>query len=128
MRELLADSCGRMGSESVTEEDVPILRDRLIGWLINVASTNSSQMVIKKLCSTSVVFFLRFPESWQNLIRHVVCSLCLGRVVPVEELERLPTSDLLLRKADSRSKITALWFTAILVEEVGKVDGKNVKK
>lgn len=48
--------------------------------------------------------------------------------MPVEDLAKLPSSDILLRKADSRSKITALWFSAILVEEVGKVDGKNVKK
>lgn len=117
-----------MSSESVTEDDIPILRDRLIGWIVNVASTTSSQMVIKKLCSTSVVFFLRFPESWQNCIRHVICSLCLGRVVLAEDLPKLPSSDHLLRKANNRSKITALWFSAILVEEVGKVDGKNIKK
>lgn len=117
-----------MYSESVTDDDIPILRDRLIGWLINVASTNSSQMVIKKLCSTSVVFFLRFPENWKHCVRHVICSLCIGRVVPVEDLPKLPASDILLRKADNRSKITALWFSAILVEEVGKVDGKNIKK
>lgn len=117
-----------MDSESVTEDDIPVLRDRLVSWLINVASTTSSQMVIKKLCSTSVVFFMRFPESWQNCIRHVICSLCLGHAVPIEDLAKLPSSDILLHKATHRSKITALWFSAILVEEVGKVDGKNIKK
>jgi hypothetical protein len=75
-----------------------------------------------------VVFFLRFPEYWDCCIRQVVCSLCLGRVIPDAELPQIPSSDKVLKAADSGRKIPALWFSAILVEEVGKVDAKNIKK
>ncbi|KAL7267262.1 member of the karyopherin-beta, partial [Rhizina undulata] len=113
--------------ESVSEEDIPVLRDRLINWLVTLTYENPSQLVIKKLSATLVTFFIRFPQTWPDCMRHLICSLSVGRVVPQDKLEKLPPSDQLLRKTSVKGKITALWFSAILVEEVGKVDAKNIK-
>jgi len=115
-------------SGSLSPKDIPILRDRLIDWLVRFNSLGLAQLVIRKLCSTLVVFFIRFPDYWDDCIRHIICSLCSGRFVSAAELPQLPSSEKLLEVAEPRIKITALWFSAILVEEVGKVDSRNIKK
>lgn len=123
---LETDATGCSGS--LSPKDIPILRDRLIDWLVRFSSLGLAQLVIRKLCSTLVVFFIRFPDYWDDCIRHIICSLCFGRFVSAAELPQLPPSEILLEVAEPRMKITALWFSAVLVEEVGKVDSRNVKK
>ncbi|KAI5790106.1 hypothetical protein EDC01DRAFT_114272 [Geopyxis carbonaria] len=107
---------------SIPEDDIFILRDRLIAWLLKFVSNGSSQLVIRKLCSTLVVFFIRFPEAWPHLIRHIICCLYLGRVGTLVEFQALPKSREILQSVSSVGKLAALWFTTILVEEVGKID------
>ncbi|KAG0637530.1 hypothetical protein HOY80DRAFT_262725 [Tuber brumale] len=113
-------------SASLSPKDIPILRDRLIDWLVRFNSLGLAQLVVRKLCSTLVVFFIRFPHYWDDCLRHIICSLCFGRFVSTAELPQLPPSGKLLKVAEPRMKITALWFSAILVEEVGKVDSRNL--
>lgn len=118
-----AHDCRR---ESVSEDDVPILCTRLVGWLVKLVEQDAPALVIKKICSTLVVFFIRFSGSWPNCIRHLVCCLAAGRAGRAEEFAGMPTSTHLLKQLDAQGKLALLWFTANLVEEVGKVDTKNI--
>jgi hypothetical protein len=104
-----------------------VLRTRLISWLVKLVTEDSSPLVIKKLCSTLVVFFIRFPESWPDCVRHLTCCLFAGRAVSAAEALDMPPSSQLLKTMKPSAKLGALWFAAILVEEVGKVDTKNIK-
>jgi hypothetical protein len=112
------------GRESLSEGDIPVLRNRLIGWLVKLVNEGSPKLVVKKLCSTLAVFFVRFPESWIDCIRHILCCFAAGHV---EEFVDFPPLTVLLQSVNPDAKLATLWFAAILVEEVGKIDTKNIK-
>jgi len=112
------------GRESLLEDDVPVLRNRLIGWLVKLVNEGLPKLIAKKLCSTLAVFFIRFPESWTDCIRHLLCCLAAGHV---KEFVDFPPLAVLLRSVSPDAKLATLWFAAILVEEVGKIDTKNIK-
>ena len=113
--------------ESLSEEYIPVLCTRLVGWLVRLVDEDASSLVVKKLCSTLVVFFIRFPESWPNCLRHLIYCLSVGQARSVTEIPDAPSPSRLLRTMKPGAKLAALWFAAILVEEVGKVDTKNIK-
>ena len=104
-----------------------VLLDTLINWIVKAVAEGSTALVIKKLCSTLAVFFIRFPGKWTHCIRHLICCLCGHRVSP-DDIDSCPSTIKLLRKASSAQKIVALWFCAIFLEEVSKLDSKNIKK
>ncbi len=79
-------------------------------------------MVTKKLCSTLVTFFLRPTVTWTRCVRHIICALSTGHEVHEESLDDFgPTIGIIqtLRPAQLKA---ALWFTSMLVEEVGKTE------
>jgi len=104
-----------------------VLCTRLIAWLVRIVNEGAPPLVVKKLCSTLVVFFVRFADSWANCVRHLICCLAAGRAAPESEFADMPASSRLLSTMGPGAKLAALWFTTILVEEVGKVDTKNIK-
>lgn len=104
-----------------------MLCTRLIGWLVRVVAEGAPPLVVKKLCSTLVVFFVRFADSWANCIQHLICCLAAGRAGFETEFVDMPASTHLLSTMEPGAKLAALWFATILVEEVGKVDTKNIK-
>jgi hypothetical protein len=104
-----------------------LLCTKLVGWLVRLINEDAPPLVVKKLCSTLVVFFIRFAEAWAGCIRHIICCLAAGRAGSVEEFTDMPPSAQLLASMKPNAKLAALWFSAILVEEVGKVDTKNIK-
>ncbi|KAF8469007.1 hypothetical protein BDZ91DRAFT_81751 [Kalaharituber pfeilii] len=110
----------------LAEADVFVLLDTLIGWLIRLVSAGATTMVVKKLCSTLAVFFTRFPDKWTHCTRHLICCLCNHRTPP-DAIDSCPPTKELLEKATSIQKIVALWFSAIFLEEVSKIDTRNIK-
>lgn len=113
--------------KSISEDDATVLCRRLVDWLVKLVDQESAPMVIKKLCSTLVGFFIRFTEFWPHCIRHLVCCFATGRVRPAEEFAGAPLSSVLLRTIGPGAKQAVLWFAAILVEEVGKIDVRNIE-
>lgn len=112
--------------ESLAEADVFFLLDTLINWIVRSVAEGATALVIKKLCSTLAVFFIRFPDKWIHCIRHLICCLCGHRVSP-NDIDSCPSTTVLLEKASSAQKIVALWFCTIFLEEVSKLDSKNIK-
>ena len=84
--------------------------------------------MLKKLCSALVSYFLRLPSKWQRCIRHLLTSLNHGEVVPVTCLDQVASTEHLLASLNYSQIIVSLWFSAGLVEEVGKIDSSSMKQ
>jgi len=93
-----------------------------------LTSSGEGQLVVKKLLSTLVVFFLRFPSKWNYSIRHVASCLSKGDVVPLDVLSQVPSLDMITSQMRTDHVITALWFSSMLAEEIGKTDSGNIKQ
>ena len=103
------------------------LLDRLIEWLIQLVIAGESQLVVRKLCSSLIAYYLRPAGRWTHCIRHLVLSFIEGRVVPSNKLaEGLKTASAV---AELRSPclMAILWFATGLVEEVGKTNAASIQ-
>lgn len=90
-------------------------------------SIRAANVVIRKICATLAVYYLRFPSHLEGSLRHLICCIC-DRIIRRGEESGCEPTPVLLLKASSAKKTPLLWFSAILVEEIGKVDAKNIKK
>ena len=101
---------------------------RLLEHLIRLTSSCEGQLVTKKLLSTLVVFFLRFPSQWSHSIRHVAACFSKGEVVPLDRPCQLSPLDTVRSQMSGDQVTAALWFAAMLAEEVGKTDSGSIKQ
>jgi hypothetical protein len=99
-----------------------------MGWLIRFVERHEGPLVLRKLCSTLVVYFLQFSASWTRCVKHVIYCLCLGQVLPYGTLEESPETTLLIENITSEKATVVLWFASSLVEEVGKTDSSSMKQ
>ena len=87
----------------------------------------SGPVVIRKLCSALVTFFIHFSQLWPNCVQHLVYCLDLGRTAPVDDAKNTTqTSDILTTLSESKL-LAALWFAASFVEDVGKTEMNSQK-
>lgn len=84
--------------------------------------------MIRKLCTTLVTYFLHFSASWTSCISHLTYCLCLGEEVPYQKLEDAPPMAVLAQNLSDGKCLAILWFSATLVEEVGKTDSNSMKQ
>lgn len=112
----------------MSENDAQSLLQNLIGWLLRCAENGEGNLVLRKLCSALVAYFLQFSESWTNCVRHVMYCLCTGQAVPYSALEGAPATSLLVQGLSSEKAVIVCWFAATLVEEVGKMDSSSMKQ
>lgn len=101
---------------------------RIIGWLIKCLNSGCGPLVVRKLCTTLVTYFLHFSGSWARCIAHLTYCLCLGEAVPYLKLEDAPTMAVLAQNLPDDKNLAILWFSATLVEEVGKTDSNSMKQ
>ncbi|TDZ28210.1 hypothetical protein CTRI78_v012098 [Colletotrichum trifolii] len=109
-------------SSSLSVDDISELLQNLVGWLIESLTNGSSAMVIRKLCSALVTFFLYFPKQWELCIRHLCCSLCEGVPASQESVLSPVNFSGFLGDADPRKLHAAVWFCGTLVDEAAKVE------
>lgn len=100
---------------------------RLLQHLIRLTSSCEGQLVTKKLISTLVVSFLRFPSQWSHSIRHVAACFAKDEVVPLDPSGQLSPLDTVRSQMSSDQVTAALWFAGMLAEEVGKTDSGSIK-
>jgi hypothetical protein len=115
-------------SESLNVIDAEILLSRLIGWLIRCIDELAGPLVIRKLCSTLVVYFLHFSSSWTRCVQHIIYSLCTGESVPTAALGQAPSVSVLVRMLPVEKALAALWFSTALADEVGKTEANHIKQ
>ena len=114
--------------ESLEPDSAQSLLYRLVSWLIRLISQSEGPLVVRKICSTLVVFFLRFPSSWELCVRHLLCSLYKGDAVPLTSIDQYPATPALVRALNKSQAVAALWFISTLVEDVGKTDSNNIRQ
>lgn len=115
-------------SASLSKDDADEVLRQLISWLILSLRRSSSPLVIRKLCSTLVVYFLNFLAAWTRCIRYLVLCLLAGEAVDIVNVENAPETSLLVQSLAPEDFSAALCFSALLAEEVGKTDGNNIKQ
>jgi hypothetical protein len=113
--------------KSLSEDDAQALLQNLIGWLIRCLESGEGGLVLRKLASTLVTYFLQFSASWEQCIAHLVYCLCLGRPVAYGDLATADTTTLSQSISNEKATIVLL-FATILVEEVGKTDRNAMKQ
>ncbi|KAL2068336.1 hypothetical protein VTL71DRAFT_16434 [Oculimacula yallundae] len=122
-------------AKSLSEEDAQALLQTLIGWLIRCLNGSESALVVRKLCSTLVAYFLQFSSSWEKCIKHMMLCLCANEALPYAAMDDSHDTNSMvetistLEARNSIPKSMALfWFAATLVEEVGKTDSNSMKQ
>ncbi|RAL67764.1 hypothetical protein DID88_008494 [Monilinia fructigena] len=115
-------------SQSLKDEDAQVVLQRIIGWLVKCLNSGCGPLVVRKLCTTLVTYFLHFSGSWARCIAHLTYCLCLGEAVPYHKLEDAPAMTVLAQNLPDDKNLAILWFSATLVEEVGKTDSNSMKQ
>lgn len=82
----------------------------------------SGAMVIRKLSSALVTFFLCFPTRWELCIRHLCCCLSEGGPVPQDGITVNINLSTVLETLHPHKLQAALWFSGALVDEAVKVE------
>jgi hypothetical protein len=85
-------------------------------------------LVVRKLCSALVAYFLQFSTSWTNCVKHLICCLYSDKAVPYSALDEAPDVAVLLQTLSNPKAVAIFWFAATLVEEVGKTDSNSMKQ
>ena len=110
---------------TLSAEDAATLLDRLLTWLIRLVLAGEGPLVIRKLCSSLVAYFLRPSISWDRCLRHLLCCLVAEGVVNHEDLPRYGPSIWLMAALNDIQLKTLLWLSTSLVEEVGKTNSNS---
>ncbi|TGZ81094.1 ARM repeat-containing protein [Ascodesmis nigricans] len=112
--------------QTVPESEVTVLRDRLINWLVRLVAGGASQLAIMKMCSTLVVFFIRYPKSFQHPVKQLLLSLCANEARCDEAFDSAHGIGMLQALSDER-QLALSWFSTTLVQEVGKIEVRNAR-
>ena len=106
--------------ETLSLEEAPSVLEKLLLWLVRLANCMEKPFITKKICAALVAYFLRPNVSWRHCVRHLLCCFGIGGVVPSHAVSKqMPTAELILDLEPYQLK-TALWFSTILVEEIGQ--------
>lgn len=114
--------------KSLSDDDAQVLLQNLIGWLIRCLGNGEGALVVRKLCSTLVSYFLQFSMSWTRCIRHLLYCFCKNQAVPYQSLAEAPDTPILIENLSHDKAIVIFWFAATLVDEVGKTDSSSMKQ
>ena len=83
---------------------------------------------MRKLCSTLVVYFLQFSDSWTRCVKHLMCCLSDGHATFYSAVEEAAETSQLIENISDEKATIILWFASSLVEEVGKTDSSSMKQ
>lgn len=122
---LLADQPSR---KSLSDDDAEALLQTLIGWLIRRLENGEGALVVRKLCSTLVAYFLQFSIAWNKCVKHLMYCLCSGQAIRYGELDDSPNTMILVQRLAPEQAVVIFWFASNLVEEVGKTDSNSMKQ
>lgn len=85
-------------------------------------------MVVKKLCSVLVAYFMHFSESWTRCVKHIILSLSASQAIPYDAIDGAPDTADLVEGLSDANLLAIFWFSTALVEEVGKTDSASMKQ
>ncbi|KAF6822298.1 importin 13 [Colletotrichum plurivorum] len=114
-------------SSLLSDSDASELLQNLLGWFVKSLDDGSGSIVIRKLCSALVTFFLCFPARWELCVRHLCCCLAEGGPLAQDDIAANINLSTVLETLHQRKLQAALWFSAALVDEVVKVEMNSAK-
>ena len=114
--------------KSLDESEASQVLSQILSWIVVCVQRGSTQMVVRKLCSTLVVYFLQFSAFWSLPVKHLVLCLCADQFVATTDVQDAPEVLQLISQLSPQKLSATLWFTTILAEEVSKTDGNNIKQ
>ncbi|KAL9000030.1 MAG: hypothetical protein Q9169_001275 [Polycauliona sp. 2 TL-2023] len=113
--------------ESLKEGEVEQLLHQLVTWLTLRVKSNETPLVVKKLCTALVAYFLRSSASWQRCLLHLICSLseeeCVNYELMMSQHYELATR--VVTSLGAPQLLAAMWFATTLVQEVGRTSLEN---
>lgn len=114
---MIADWTNR---ETLSLDEASSVLEKLLSWLVRLANCMEKPFITKKICAALAAYFLRSNVFWTHCVRHLLCCFSVGGVVPSHAIsEHVPTAELVLSLGPYQLK-TALWFSTILIEEIGQ--------
>ncbi|KAI0115812.1 armadillo-type protein [Nemania sp. FL0031] len=117
----------KLNTESLSDDDALSVLRNLITWLINSLGDGSGPIVIRKLCSALVAYYIHYSHTWSKCIRHLIHSLDHNAVVPIEEGAGSLPLERVIPELSTQKFMAASWFAAALAEEIEKVDTKSTQ-
>ena len=113
--------------DSLAEGQALQLLYQLIRWLTLRIKSNEGPLVIKKLCTALVAYFLQSSASWERCLLHLICSLSQGEPVDyaVMESQHPDIASLVVTSLGPTHLLTAIWFATTLVDEVGRTSSES---
>ncbi|KAL9601742.1 MAG: hypothetical protein Q9219_002353 [cf. Caloplaca sp. 3 TL-2023] len=115
--------------DTLGDEDRRTILHRLLQWLTLRVNAGEGPLVIRKLCTALVAYFLRPTTTWNRCLLHLVCCLHQGVAVGYEELMSSHTEDTtrLIPNLAKPQLLAALCFAVTIVEEVGKISSTSIQ-
>lgn len=114
-------------AKTLSEDDAQSLLVALIGSLIKWTESGQGPLVGRKLCSVLVAYFLQFPSSWSNCVKHLLYCFCSNEALPYSALDESLDSGILILNITERKAQTVFWFASALVEDLSKMDSNSMK-
>ncbi|KAI1757444.1 armadillo-type protein [Xylaria castorea] len=117
----------KLNTERLSDDNALSVLHNLITWLVHSLSDGSGTIVIRKLCSALVTYYIHYSHTWSKCIRHLILSIDRNAAVLIEEADGSLPLGQVIRELDTRKFLAASWFAAALAEETGKVDTRATK-
>ncbi|KAF2965766.1 hypothetical protein GQX73_g7790 [Xylaria multiplex] len=117
----------KLNTERLSDDDALSVLQNLITWLVHSLSDGSGPIVIRKLCSALVTYYIHYSHTWSKCIRHLLYSLGRNAAMPIEEVGDTLPLEQIIRELSTQKFLAASWFAATLAEETEKVDSKSTK-
>lgn len=113
--------------DSLKEAEIGQLLHQLLNWLTLRIKFKEGPLVVKKLCTALVAYFLRSSASWERCLLHLICSLSEGEPVSYELMmsEHYEVASRVVTSLEAPQLLTAIWFATTLVEEVGRTSSES---
>lgn len=118
-----------LSRDTLKHADRGPLLHRLLHWLTLRVNAGEGPLVIKKICTSLVAYFLHPTVMWNRCLLHLVCCLHQGDAVDYEQLMSSHDQDAtqVIPNLSKGQLLTALWFAVTLVEEVGKTNYASIQ-
>ncbi|KAI2642789.1 armadillo-type protein [Xylaria nigripes] len=117
----------KLNTEKLPDDDALSVLQNLITWLVRSLSDGSGPIVIRKLCSALVTYYIHYSHTWFRSVRHLLDCLDRNAAVSIQELDDNLPVEQVIRRLDSQKFLAATWFAASLAEETEKVDTRSAK-
>lgn len=108
-------------------DDTTALLGRLLAWLVQLTSGKEGALVVRKLCSALVAYFLQPAAPWTHCIRHILSCFHANSAVSEDRVEQKQLSTDQIYQLDTSKVTTTLWFAISLVEEAGKIGFDSIQ-